>query len=62
MNGEKITDTNDIVNHFNEYFATIGTNMADLVNLNKNISYKQYLGEYLGTTFTLHNIYRYVTN
>ena len=56
INGEKITDTNDIVNHFNEYFATIGTNMADLVNLNKNISYKQYLGEQLGTTFTFHNI------
>ena len=30
--------------------------MADSVNLNKNISYKQYLGEQLGTTFTFHNI------
>ena len=43
QNNESVTDTKQIVNGFNDYFANIGSDLAKKINVDTNLTFKHYL-------------------
>ena len=43
INGEEITDANNIANKFCEYFTNIGPSLAKNINMSKNIKVEDFL-------------------
>ena len=57
INDIHVTDPRLIVNHFNKYFAMIGSNMASTINTPPpNCSHKDYLKMDIGTNFKFNTV------
>ena len=56
INDIHVTDLTLIVNHFNKYFAMIGSNVASNIDTPPNCSYKDYLKMDFGTNFKFNTV------
>ena len=56
INDIHVTDLTLIVNHFNKYFAMIGSNVASTIDTPPNCSYKDYLKMDFGTNFKFNTV------